>query len=431
MRVSRPGGVFVPAAALFLALQSLQAFSVVVRSVYGEWEGKGGDKITTGLNLLTLGAGLVLLAGAPSWRAGRRAPGNLPVPWHGLGLQAALGALLMASACWSADPSTTLRRAALYGFVILAAAGLAARLTPGAYFRALALAAAGAAALSLLMLVLCRGCALAPGGGELRGVFSHKNMLGQAMAAGVLAALHLAQQRRGRIAALLACLLCTGAAVLSRSTTSLMVIGLYAGAHALLGLWRRGGVARPLALAGAALLPVCVVWMLADPGALLALLGKDPTLTGRTELWAYVEADIAQHPLLGWGFGAFWTPANPAALEISAALRWYVPQAHNGVLEILLQTGLLGLLAVAVLLGRTMVLGARCLAGPDPALGFTTLLLGLSILVLGTTEAVLLDPLQPVTMSLLVVGLLCERALAVQLRARPVSRAGRRLGLAA
>jgi exopolysaccharide production protein ExoQ len=64
-------------------------------------------------------------------------------------------------------------------------------------------------------------------------------------------------------------------------------------------------------------------------------LGRDETLTGRTEVWAAVLPVVKQHPLLGSGFGSFWTDARRQLYEI--------PTAHNGYLDILLELGAVGL----------------------------------------------------------------------------------------
>jgi hypothetical protein len=47
---------------LFFFLYAMQAFSILSRLVYGEWDGKGGDKISQGLNLLMIVACLGLFA---------------------------------------------------------------------------------------------------------------------------------------------------------------------------------------------------------------------------------------------------------------------------------------------------------------------------------------------------------------------------------
>jgi exopolysaccharide production protein ExoQ len=80
---------------------------------------------------------------------------------------------------------------------------------------------------------------------------------------------------------------------------------------------------------------------------LIALLGRDSTMTGRTEIWQAVLQAIMKHPLLGYGFAAFWLSLRGESANIIVALRWAVPAAHNGFLEIWLQLGAAGLFLFA------------------------------------------------------------------------------------
>lgn len=71
-----------------------------------------------------------------------------------------------------------------------------------------------------------------------------------------------------------------------------------------------------------------------------ALVGRNSTLTGRTEVWATLLPAMKQKPLLGYGFGSFWTDARRELYQI--------PSAHNGYLDILLELGEVGLAFYAV-----------------------------------------------------------------------------------
>ncbi len=64
-------------------------------------------------------------------------------------------------------------------------------------------------------------------------------------------------------------------------------------------------------------------------------LGRDETLTGRTEVWAAVVPVVKTQLLLGAGCGSFWTDARRDLYDI--------PTAHNGYLDILLELGAVGL----------------------------------------------------------------------------------------
>jgi exopolysaccharide production protein ExoQ len=76
-------------------------------------------------------------------------------------------------------------------------------------------------------------------------------------------------------------------------------------------------------------------------------LGRDPTLTGRTELWETL-LDLNSSPWLGAGFESFFLGER---LEILWMKYWWRPnQAHNGFLEVYLTLGVVGLCLLALLL---------------------------------------------------------------------------------
>ena len=78
---------------------------------------------------------------------------------------------------------------------------------------------------------------------------------------------------------------------------------------------------------------------------MLELVGKDSTLTGRTDLWAAVIDAVEQHPWLGYGMGAFWRGPLSEAIR---AIPWHPRSAHSGYLELALDLGLCGAVLVLV-----------------------------------------------------------------------------------
>jgi O-antigen ligase len=90
--------------------------------------------------------------------------------------------------------------------------------------------------------------------------------------------------------------------------------------------------------------------------------GEIGTLTGRIPLWRYLLEYIAEKPLLGNGYGAFWTAAR--IMDASKDLGWMVGQAHSAYLEVALQLGVVGLLAYALVLllglGRAVSFTLSC-----------------------------------------------------------------------
>jgi O-antigen ligase len=192
------------------------------------------------------------------------------------------------------------------------------------------------------------------GGGEWQGIFAHKNELGLAMVLGMVTVACLGDEWRGirrglRIAALVAMMVLI---VGSRSATSLSVALTFALIFPL-GLWSRSrNDVRP-ALFGGLLLSVPVTAaLLTGVGAnrLLSVFGRDTSLSGRADLWQVLIADIGQRPALGYGYGVYWSPNGPAAHYLLRIIHWNPGMAHNGFLEVALNTGLVGVGVLILLL---------------------------------------------------------------------------------
>jgi O-antigen ligase len=86
-------------------------------------------------------------------------------------------------------------------------------------------------------------------------------------------------------------------------------------------------------------------------GELLKAVGRDPTLTGRTDIWGEI-LPFAGNPLFGTGFESFWLGKR---LEEIWEIRPGLQEAHNGYLEVYLNLGWIGLALLAVV----MVTGYR------------------------------------------------------------------------
>jgi exopolysaccharide production protein ExoQ len=82
----------------------------------------------------------------------------------------------------------------------------------------------------------------------------------------------------------------------------------------------------------------------------LATLGRNRTLTGRTDVWAAV-LQMNPNSVLGAGYETFWLGDR---LEALWTLFWWHPnQAHNGYIEVYLNLGLFGLLLLGFFLLRS------------------------------------------------------------------------------
>jgi exopolysaccharide production protein ExoQ len=112
-------------------------------------------------------------------------------------------------------------------------------------------------------------------------------------------------------------------------------------------------------------------------------IGRDPTLTGRTDIWK-ILLSMHTNPLLGTGYESFW---------LGPRLAWvwekYAPglnEAHNGYLEVYLNLGLIGLLLLAGFLIATYRNICRRLK-PFSSLASLSLALWTILLFYSVTEA--------------------------------------------
>lgn len=77
-------------------------------------------------------------------------------------------------------------------------------------------------------------------------------------------------------------------------------------------------------------------------GSITSSLGRSSTLTGRTEIWAALLPTALKRPILGHGFGGFWTSKTEAL--------YIITESHNGYLDVLLHLGFVGLLLLSLFL---------------------------------------------------------------------------------
>ena len=100
-------------------------------------------------------------------------------------------------------------------------------------------------------------------------------------------------------------------------------------------------------------------------GSMLQSIGRNSTLTGRTQIWAAV---LAQHinPLLGTGFESFWM--GNRLQSVWSLSQVGIEEAHNGYLELYLNLGWAGLALLAALI-VTGYRHALSLFHRDPAAG--------------------------------------------------------------
>lgn len=255
--------------------------------------------------------------------------------------------IALTSVLWSDVPDITLRHGvALIGTT---AFGLyfAARYKMSEQQRLLGWALAIAAVLSLVFALALPSYGVSSGidAQGWRGVYSHKNQLGSIMALSTLVFLLLAlTSRKRRWVAGAGLILSFGLVIFSNSVSGLVVCVLLL---ALLPVYRalrwRITLAVPFLISAWLLIGGVVMWGLYNAETILGALGRDITLTGRTNLWPLVITMISQRPWLGYGYSGFWA-ADKGAYFSFALNGFQATGAHNGFLDLWLQLGLLGVL---------------------------------------------------------------------------------------
>ena len=110
---------------------------------------------------------------------------------------------------------------------------------------------------------------------------------------------------------------------------------------------------------GTAMAAGLAAFILIWPEVFFALIGKDPSLTGRTDIWIALIDTIAARPWLGYGYGAFWNPVSEPAYWVRISVEWAAPTAHNGWLDIALSVVVTGVVLFAVSFGATLLRAVR------------------------------------------------------------------------
>lgn len=277
----------------------------------------------------------------------------------------ALMGLAIASITWSISPDETLRRVIAISFTTLAGVALAARFS---WPRLVEVLATGFAILTVLSLIVCvavphigRMPAASEFPGAWRGLWAEKNSMGDNMAlfmpAFIASAIYHPRRRKLWIGV---AFLALALLLFSTSKTSLLGLMLVFGATLYVTLVRRGPATGVVMTFVAVLVVATAVGaVMIAPAEAFALVGKDPTLTGRTQIWAAIMRQVQNHPLLGHGYGTVWTDESPFGplAWIVRDLSFRPHHAHSSWYEQLLGLGYVGLTAWALFFAQTMTTG--------------------------------------------------------------------------
>lgn len=144
----------------------------------------------------------------------------------------------------------------------------------------------------------------------------------------------------------------------SRSVTGYLLVALWAGLSLGQGALRRLPARQRGAAAVTAFSLFTMVILVAPASVVLEGLGRDATLSDRSQLWAETIEQIENAPLHGYGIGGVWQqPTESPAADIIRELPAYllhVRHAHNGFLDIALEQGLIGLMFLVILIAKAL-----------------------------------------------------------------------------
>ena len=286
-----------------------------------------------------------------------------------------LGLLVLhayASKYWSIDPGVTTRRTLALAMSSLFAIYLGAVFRGPHLARVLMLSGLimGLGSLVMVFGFPRIGIHQYDNAGLWRGLWYEKNQMGLVMTAGaVAAAACLASQDPRRLLPAATLAVSTLLVLATQSKTSLLCLVLGVGIVAALWAMRKGGPAMAVVCVwfGVVLSAIILYVFITEPALVLKALGKDPSLTGRTDIWAALMRRVADHPWTGFGYQAFWGRDSIPAEFVRRETQWPVPSAHNGWIDLLVQLGWPGaisvgltvFLAFATTLFRIPVAGAR------------------------------------------------------------------------
>ena len=235
---------------------------------------------------------------------------------------AILVTLTFVSALWSIDPGATIHQSIGLLFGLLFAADISTTFSLKQQLQIVCIALAAVVAMSVV--VETAFPQFVPGsdleGTAWHGVFARKNEFGRIVCVTATAILTLVLRSRWKT------LLTIGIAgvltALSRSVSAMIYLALMVGVTKAWSMVLLPPRLRSLIIAcvlGTAGVTTCFIG--ANFSEITTMMGKDSHLTGRSDLWSNALLAIADRPLLGYGFQAFWGVDSRAGKN-SQAGRW-------------------------------------------------------------------------------------------------------------
>ena len=268
----------------------------------------------------------------------------------------ALPVIALLSPLWSFDPRQSLISAITFICLTLFALYLSETYTFEGQLDLIMLTGAIAVPASIVLAVLVPS--IGTSGGAWRGIFTHKQQCAAAVTLFLVTALHWNSRfQLLRFLRPIYMLLCVFLIGMSQSRTgwglTLFALVLYACVRLLQKFPGKDGLF--LVFTSIPITAGLLYLFSVFSKDVLAVAGKDPTLSERTVIWGAVWDAIIQRPVLGYGYEAFWEGLAGPSKDIVMIAGWPIAQAQSGYLDLMLQFGAVGIVILALISGQAAV----------------------------------------------------------------------------
>jgi exopolysaccharide production protein ExoQ len=327
-----------------------------------------------------------------------------------------LALFTICSALWSQDPFRSAYNGAFYLIETLFAFYLVLRFDPEEILSIMMMAGVSISVLSLIMVFLFPRFGVnqsARDGLAWIGLFTDRTLTGKCMLY-LLSPAIIFRRRSLNNRHMIYILLMSIMVFMAHAATARVILLLYIALMASMSVSRKFGRRSSLLIVGLVLAAGALIALVGAQflPRVLGALGRNATLSGRTEIWNLVVGSIAKRPLLGYGYYSFWQGLKGESANIIVGAHWMFGYAHNGILEICLQLGLVGTALFFVTLVQAIGNAWFCLRnGCQPAVEWYIGIIALT-LVYNIDESTVLWPID--ILSLIYVVACCGLAMAAR-----------------
>jgi O-antigen ligase len=182
--------------------------------------------------------------------------------------------------------------------------------------------------------------------GAWKGLYDYKNTLGGMMLIGLLGFMCMTANRGAiRLYQRIGFWACFAIILLTTSKTALILVVVMIAMVQFFRHYRwQGNWSIVLTSLTLPVLVGSVLGILGNWAPLVKGLGKDPTMSGRTQIWAGAWHHLMESPWFGFGRSAFWSPGSLYALRAGERVhsKYVPPHGHNGFIDLMLDVGLVG-----------------------------------------------------------------------------------------